>query len=171
MFGGGHAAKKAAGADKSLSSAAEPGKAVKAEAAAGTHQLRSSLTKTHFELGHDGKPKQVYPTTPLSGGNVKLEPTALGLAHAATGATKVSVTPSAPSKSSVSAEALPAAGASAPKPEVAPVATPPPGLAAAAAAELVHAPEVIEPAVAVVPEVVEPAPGAIEPVGDDDDMA
>jgi hypothetical protein len=179
MFGGGHAAKKAAGADKSLSSAAEPGKAVKAEAAAGSHQLRSGLTKAHFELGQDGKPKQVYPTTPLSGGNVKLEPTALGLVSpAAAGAVKAPIAPSAPNKSSVSASSLPTAGAGAPKPGVAPVATPP-GLAAAAAGELVHAP-VIEPAVSVVPGVVEPAPAVVhapvvhapvEPVWDDDDMA
>jgi hypothetical protein len=169
MFGSERGANRATGAGKSLSSAAEPGKAVKAGTTAGAHQLRSGLTKAHFELGQDGKPKQVYPTTPLSGGNVKLEPTALGLTHAspaAAGAAKAPGKPSAPSKSSVSAEALPAAGASAPKPEVAPVAPPSPVLAAAAAAELIHAP-VIEPAVAVIPGVVEP----IEPVWDDDDMA
>jgi hypothetical protein len=71
---------------------------------------------------------------------------------------------------------LPAAGAGAPKPEVAPVAPPSPVLAAAAA---VHAP-VVEPAVAVVPGVVEPAPAVVHapvvhapvgPVWDDDDMA
>jgi hypothetical protein len=89
MFGSGRGANRATGADKSHSSAAEPGKAVKAGTAAGAHQLRSGLTKAHFELGQDGKPKQVYPTTPLSGGNVKLEPTALGLASpAAAGAVK-----------------------------------------------------------------------------------
>jgi hypothetical protein len=134
MFGSGRGANRATGADKSLSSAAEPGKAVKAGTAAGAHQLRSGLTKAHFELGQDGKPKQVYPTTPLSGGNVKLEPTALGLVSpAAAGAVKAPIVPSAPSKSSVSASSLPAAGAGAPKPEVAPVA-PPPGVLAAAAA-------------------------------------
>jgi hypothetical protein len=108
--------------------------------------LRSSHTKAHFELGHDGKIKQVEQTTPLSGGKVKLEPTALGLTHAspaAAGAAKAPVTPSAPSKSSVSAapEAVPAASASAPEAEVAPVAAAPEVGAGVAAAEVVHAPE------------------------------
>jgi hypothetical protein len=153
MFGSGRGAKKATGADK-------PDKAVKAEA--GAHKLRSSHTTTHFELGQDGKPK-AYPTTPLSGGNLKLEPTALGLASpAATGPVKAPIVPSAPSKSSVAAPSLPAAGAGASKAKEPPVPAPP-GVAAAAAA------------VAVIPEVVEPAApvvhAPVEPVWDDDDMA
>jgi hypothetical protein len=166
MFGSGRGANKATGADKL-------GKAVKAEA--GTHQLRSSHTATHFELGQDGKPKRVAPTTPLSAGHVKLEPTTLGLeSPAATGSVKAPVVPSAPSESSASAppEALPAAGGSAPGPEVVPVAVPADeGAAAAAVAPVIP----VEPEALVVPvaPVVahEPVHAPVEPVGDDDDMA